>query len=127
MPSKLKLVKGDKPYASFAPKGKSGLFIYAVVLEEHPEVVKIGRTVRWSSRRNQYANWNLHDGDAIRHEVVFTINDEFIDLAALEAEILSRATWKRRHGTEWFNADVDDVKKHIEEVLCEAGISYIVE
>lgn len=121
------LAKGipERPYSCFLPKGRSGLFIYAVVVADHPEVVKIGRTIRWTNRRKAYANWNLRPGDAITSERVFTITDEFVDLTQVEMAILDAAPWPRRSGNEWFVADHEDVCRHIEEILCSGGLSYV--
>ncbi len=121
---KTKLRKGDPPVKCFLPAGRSGSFIYAIVLVDHPGVVKIGRTVRWNQRRHAYANWNLRDGDGIAEERVFRINEEYVDLAALETEILNRAPWRRRHKLEWFVAELDDVCHLIDQVMCEGGITY---
>ena len=117
--------KGDPAAPYFTPPGKSGLFIYAVVLVDHPGVVKIGRTVRWKNRRRAYADWNLRGGDGIADERVFHITDEYVDLNALEHEILDRAPWPRRYKNEWFVAELEDVCRLIDQVLCEGDVSYI--
>jgi hypothetical protein len=88
--------------------------------------VKIGQTSNWKNRRKAYANWNLRFGDGITVERVFLITEEYVDLIALEAEILSRARslFHPHHGLEWFKADMDDVCRLIDEVMCEGGLSY---
>ncbi len=115
---------GEPAAPCFTPPGRSGAYIYAVVLVDHPDVVKIGRTVRWKGRRNAYMNWNLRDGDGIKEARVFQITDEYVDLNLVETEILGRAPWPRRHKKEWFRADLDDVCRLIDRVLCEGDISY---
>ncbi len=115
---------GESPAPYFTPSGRSGSYIYAVVLVDHPGVVKIGRTIRWKSRSIAYQNWNLRDGDGIADARVFQITDEYVDLNMVEAEILHRAPWPRRHKKEWFRAELDDVCRLIDRVLCEGDISY---
>ena len=62
--------KGDgKLVKDFLPAGRSGNFIYAVTVSQHPDKVKIGRTKSWKARRHAYANWNLAAGDAIEIDV----------------------------------------------------------
>lgn len=110
---------------NFLPRGRSESIIYAVVLREHPEVVKVGRTTRWANRRKAYACWNLANGDGILDERVFIITDEFVDLPHLEAHVLSAMPFPIRHGNEWFTADLDEVCRLIDQILCAAGLSYI--
>ncbi len=114
------------PYAkSFVPHGRTGYYIYAVSVADHPGVVKIGRTAKWSVRRVSYANWNLAAGDAIAFERVFTITDEYVDLPKLESAILAACPFPIRHGSEWFAADFEEVARFIDRFLCEAGISCV--
>lgn len=77
-----------KIITDFAPKGRSGLFIYAVVLRQHPDKVKIGMTRKWNVRRRAYASWDLSPGNAIIDERCFCINEDFVDLERLESHIL---------------------------------------
>lgn len=108
----------------FTPKGRSGLFIYAVVLRMHPDKVKIGMTRKWHLRRKSYANWDLSPGDAISEERVFRITEEFVDLEKLESHILTTFDAPIAFGAEWFRSNIDDASRHIDRVMCAHGISY---
>jgi hypothetical protein len=108
----------------FAPPNRSSYVIYAVVLRDHPDIVKIGRTTKWHARRKQYAEWNLAKGDGIAHEVTFCINEEFIDLVKLENEILARMQYPLAHGHEWFSCELEQAVSIIEALLCEYEITY---
>lgn len=110
--------------SDFIPRGRSGLYIYAVTVTHHPDKVKIGMTKDWSRRRYAYANWNLANGDAISGESVFCINEEFIDLAKLENHILMTCPLPRAHGAEWFIGTLDEAGRHIDRLMCENGITY---
>lgn len=112
-------------FRTFVPAGHSHFVIYAVVLREHPEVVKVGRTNRWKMRRMAYLNWNLSNGDGILDERVFNITEEYVDLPQLEAHILSAMPFPLRHGAEWFVADLDEVCRLIDQILCKHGLSYV--
>lgn len=114
-----------RPVRCFVPKGRSEYVIYAVCLREHLGVVKVGRTTRWKNRRKVYASWNLAIEDAVLAERVFTITEEFVDLPALEAALLSAMPFPRRHGLEWFRANFDDVCEVIDRFLSEHDISYV--
>lgn len=108
----------------FAPKGRSGSYIYAVAVKNHPDKVKIGMTTKWSSRRMAYANWDLANGDGITDERVFCLCEEFVDLRKLENHILQTFPARIAFGMEWFFASIDDAARHIDRVMCEHGISY---
>lgn len=117
--------KGDgKLVKDFLPAGRSGNFIYAVTVSQHPDKVKIGRTKSWKARRHAYANWNLAAGDAIEDERVFCICDEFVDLPKLENHILQTFPFPRAHGMEWFFASLEDAERHIDRVMCENALTY---
>jgi len=117
--------RGDgKLVKDFSPSGRSGLFIYAVTVREHPDKVKIGMSRRWTTRRLEYANWNLAKGDGIIEERVFVLNEEFIDLEKLENHILCTFEAQRAHGREWYFGSVDDAGRHIDRIMCEHGLSY---
>ncbi len=121
----LSRIRPGQPFATdFAPSGRSHYCIYAVVVKDHPEVTKVGRTNKWKSRRNGYANWNLAKGDGIVQERVFIITDEYVDLVKLENAILKSCPFPIRFGSEWFRAEFDDVCQYIERFLCAAAISY---
>lgn len=109
---------------SFLPSGRKGLFIYAVVVVQHPDKVKIGMTLDWVARRYSYANWNLSAGDAIADERIFRICDEFVDIRKLENHILKTFRAHIAHGAEWFSAGIDDAVRHIDRVMCEHAITY---
>lgn len=108
----------------FTPAGRSGLYIYAVVIKQHPDKVKIGMTRKWNMRRHSYANWDLSPGDAIVDERVFCINEEFVDLERLEAHILRTFDAPLSFGAEWFSSDIDAACRHIDRIMCANGISY---
>lgn len=98
--------------------------IYAVVLREHPAIVKIGQTSKWSNRRASYASWNLRtDNDGILDERVFLINEEYVDLLRLESAVL-REMGTPTFGKEWFKADLETACRAIDRVMCEGGLSY---
>lgn len=120
-----RLSNAPKPLVhDFVPSGRSGLFIYAVVVKRHPDKVKIGMTRKWKNRRVAYANWDLSPGDAILDERVFCINEEFVDLEKLEGHILRTFDAPLAFGTEWFKADIDQACRHIDRIMCANGISY---
>lgn len=108
----------------FVPKGRSGHYIYAVSLKDHPDVVKIGMTTKWKDRKKTYENWNLRRGDGIDKEMVFVVTQDFVDLAALEKHILENICLPLRHGAEWFHGDFDDVCRRIDRILCAAEIDF---
>ena len=60
----------------------------------------MGRTNNWKQRRRAYANWNLRKGDGITREVVFEINEEYVDLEWLERDCLALFTAQLFHGLE---------------------------
>ena len=108
----------------FTPRGRSGLYIYAVTIKQHPDKVKIGMTRNWKSRRYAFANWDLSDGDAVTDERVFCICEEFVDLEKLEKHILKTFDAPAAYKGEWFTAGIDDAARHIDRVMCEYNISY---
>lgn len=108
----------------FTPKGRSGLYIYAVVIKQHPDKVKIGMTRRWVNRQKSYANWDLSPGDAILGERVFCINEDFVDLEKLESHILRSFNAPLAFGSEWFASDLDTAARHIDRIMCANDISY---
>lgn len=108
----------------FMPSGRSGLYIYAVVVKQHPDKVKIGMTRKWVNRRRSYANWDLSPGDAILEERVFRISEEFVDLERLEAHILQTFEARRAFGAEWFHETLDEACRHIDRIMCANGIVY---
>lgn len=109
----------------FGAKRKTEFVIYAVVLREHPEIVKIGRSYDWRSRREQYATWNLCvSGDAIVQESAFLINEEYVDLPALERACLSEMPSFPVFGKEWFREEMDTACRAIDRVMCRGGLTY---
>jgi hypothetical protein len=119
------LETGRRPLVdSFLPKGRTGLYIYAVVVKDHPDKVKVGMTRNWTARRNAYANWNLTPGDGVLQESVFCITEEFVDLPKLENHILKTLPLARASGSEWFFGSIDDASRHIDRVMVAHGISY---
>ena len=112
--------------SDFVPRGRTGFFLYAVVLSEHPDKVKIGMTRKWHNRRTSYANWNLASGNGVQSERVFRISEEYVDLRGLEAAVLSTFNAKRVSGMEWFASDIETAAKHIGRVLSDHGVSYAV-
>lgn len=114
----------DRMISDFTPKGRSGLFIYAVVVRQHPDKVKIGMTRKWHVRRVAYANWDLSPGDAILEERCFCINEEFVDLEKLEAHILHTFEAPLAFGAEWFSGDIDEACRHIDRIMCANDITY---
>ena len=118
--------KGKNAVACFVPVGRSVAVLYVVSVKEHPGVVKIGRTMRgWKTRRREYAFWNLCAGDGIDREMVFTITEEFVDLARLEAELLGAMPFPLRSGREWFVADFDEACRLVDQFLCQHEVSYV--
>jgi hypothetical protein len=114
----------DPLVEDFMPAGRSEAVIYAVALKEHPGVTKVGRTCRWRNRRKVYESWNLRLG-AIAEERLFVLTDEYVHLPSLETYILANLPFERHFGNEWFAAEIDDVAKHIDRMLCEHEISYL--
>jgi T5orf172 domain len=106
---------------------RSSYTIYAVTLREHPEIVKIGRTTNWRSRRNAYDTWNFASGDGVLGGVLYTITDEYVDLSAVEKACLSGMSMicSIHRGSEWFHGTLDDAKKVIDDILCAGGITFL--
>lgn len=98
--------------------------LYAVVLREHPTIVKIGRTTNWKQRRREYDNWNFADGDGIAKSIIFLITEEFCDLNGLEAECLGTMDAPRVRGAEWFRASIDDAHTVISQVLTDNALTW---
>jgi len=101
--------------------------MYAIVLREHMDVVKVGRTTSWKSRRREYDTWNFASGDGIYESAVYCITEEYADLNGIEnacIEALNNMLPKHR-GNEWFRGSIHDARKVIEDVLSAAGLSYI--
>ena len=118
--------RGKATLTCFVPTGRSVAVLYVVSVKEHPGVVKIGRTMRgWNQRRREYAFWNLCAGDGIDREMIFTITEEFVDLAKLEAEVLAAMPFPVRSGREWFVADFDEACRLVDQFLCQHDISYV--
>lgn len=125
LPAPVRAVKRLKPKC-FLPKSSKEQVVYAVTLVDHPSVVKIGQTRNWDKRRIAYSCWNLRDGDGIADEAVFRINEEYVDLVALEAEILrcARSEMDLYRGLEWFSGDIVSAGQTIERVLCRSGVCF---
>ncbi len=109
----------------FVPVGSSGAVIYAVVLRDHPTVVKIGRSFRWAKRRMTYDFWNLREGDGVLDERVFCVTDEYVDLHMLESAILDAMDAPIYRGREWFVSDIETAERTIDQVMCLNEVSYI--
>ena len=105
---------------------RSELVIYAVVLREHPDVVKVGRTTKWKSRRREYDRWNFAQSNGVLACAVYVITEEYADLAMIEKAVLNgmALTCPAFSGTEWFKAGLDRARATIESVLTDAGLSY---
>jgi len=106
---------------------RTQLVLYAVTLREWPDVVKLGRTTKCSSRRREYDTWNFADGDGVQQCVVYVITEEYADLSALECACLDGMAMMRPRyrGNEWFKGSIEDAKNVIADVLNTAGVSYI--
>lgn len=97
-----------------APRGRSYPVLYAVRMRALPEVVKVGRTYNWRSRRRTYADWNLSRGDGMLDEVIFELHDEWSDIERMETEVLGNMPFPLRYGNEWFTGDIETAV----EVIC---------
>jgi hypothetical protein len=106
---------------------RSHYVIYAVVLREHPEVVKLGRTTHWKSRRRAYDTWNFAPCDGVSDCLVYCLTDEYVDLAAVEKACLDGMALlcPIHRGNEWFKGSLADARKVIEGVLCAGEVSFI--
>ena len=111
---------------TFLPSGRSGIYLYALILKERPDMAKIGRTNNWNNRRKSYAQWNFSEEDAILSEAVFCIHDEYADLPAIENHILQTIEFPLAWGREWFSCSLEDATRHIDRVLTELEISFEV-
>ena len=107
-----------------SPSAGGGMFLYAVELAEWDGVVKLGRTGSWRKRRKAYADWNHRIGDGIGRAFVLEINDEFVDLAALETALIEGVGLEGFRGREWFYGTCEDVIAKAEHILCRHDISY---
>lgn len=107
-------------------RSRTHLVLYAVVLREHPEIVKIGRTTNWNSRRREYDTWNFADGNGVLAAAVYCITEEYVDLPALESACLYGMGFfcAKHRGNEWFKGDIEVARKVIEDVLHTAQVSY---
>lgn len=108
-----------------AHRAVSGYLIYAVVLREHPALVKIGRTRSWGLRRPQYVNWNLSDGHGIQTFVVYGITEEYVDLALVEAVCLAGMERRPHRGKEWFIGTLRDAQDAIERGIASLSLSFV--
>ena len=108
------------------PLKRTELVVYAVVLREHPEAVKIGRTTKWRSRRRAYDCWNFAQGDGVLACAVYCITEEYADLAMIEKAVLNgmAMTCPAFSGSEWFKATLERARATIESVLVDAGVSF---
>lgn len=106
------------------PQGRSRYVLYAVVLCAHPEIVKIGQTMKWASRCRHYQSWNLADGDGILESAVYCITEEYVNLLSLEKSCLDAMGKAPYRGQEWFRSTLDHAKVAIESVLEAAQVSY---
>lgn len=104
---------------------KSQYVIYAVVLREHPHLVKLGQTCAWGTRRRQYDHWNFSGGDGVLESAIYCITEEYTDLRATEAACLSAMSAPAAHGAEWFTASLSAARSAIERTLQRLGLSYI--
>tara|TARA_S200002703_G_C3801784_1_gene247840 strand:- start:3472 stop:3912 length:441 start_codon:yes stop_codon:yes gene_type:complete len=111
----------------FMPRGRTSFTIYVVAVRDHPNVTKVGRTTKARQRKYSYECWNLAAGDAITHWTEFTLNDEFVDLPALEKHILSSLDFSIYSGKEWFAAEPEDVVRVVDCLLAETGLNYEIE
>jgi hypothetical protein len=101
--------------------------IYAVILKEHPEIIKIGRTTKWKTRRREYDTWNFANGDGVLDCLVYCITDEYVDLAAVESACISglATICSLYRGNEWFHGTLADARRVVEDVLCAGQISFV--
>jgi hypothetical protein len=122
-----KFERGSGFTSTYLPGGRSfGFYIYAVTVKDHPDKVKIGQTNKWKSRCKEYENWNLADGDGILEAAVFCLTEEYVSLKALEAHILETTQLERAARREWFFGDVEEAARHIDRVLTENEITYVL-
>lgn len=100
--------------------------LYLVVLKEHPDVIKVGRTTKWASRRREYDNWNFARGDGVAESAVYFITEEYVNLAMLEKACITglAAQFPVFNGNEWFKAPLREAQRVVEEVLELAGMTY---
>lgn len=117
--------------AALAPKplrmgGKRPRYvIYAVVVKDHPDIVKVGRTYNWRNRRDVYAKWNLRsNNDGIAEERLFIVNEEYVDLDKLEAACLRGMPSEPVFGKEWFREELETACRVIDQVMCAGGLTY---
>lgn len=113
--------------SNWTPTGAGMAVIYAVVLTDHPDKVKIGRTTNPKARMKQYANWNLRNSDGIKEQYIYTLNDEYVDLPAIEAMILQNMGNHERVKAEWFICPAEIATETIESTLQSLDIPYIRE
>lgn len=116
------------PVSTFSPPGMGSYWLYAVSVVDHPKAVKIGRTGSWARRKKSYRNWNLRCGDGILAERAFLIAEEYVDILALEAELIlrCRAEMEIYRGQEWFHGSVDGASEVIQRLLFDADYAWDV-
>ena len=101
--------------------------LYAVVLKEHPGIVKLGRTTNWKQRRREYDNWNFSEGNGVLVCAVYCITEEYVDLAGLASACMNGMAVAApiHRGREWFKSTIEHARLVIEDVLHTAQISFI--
>jgi hypothetical protein len=106
-------------------RGRCSYVIYAVVVRDQPDFVKIGRTANWNQRRKHYASWNLaRNKDAIVSARIFVILDEYVSLVDLEKACLEAMPSYPSVGAEWFEESIETAEKTIDRVISNAGLFY---
>lgn len=114
----------NKRCKSGIPNGRSSYVMYAIVLKEHPNIVKLGRASHWRSRKAFYENWNLSLGEGILDFAAYIVTEEWVDMKNLEAACLAAMNIQPYRGREWFKASLEHAKSAIEDTLNAAELSY---
>lgn len=116
-----------RKHSGFSPTGVSGkgYYLYAVVVADHPALTKIGRSFRWATRYREYETWNLRVSGGCIDWHAYQITEEFVDLPAIEAELIERLSAYPVRRREWFDCDIETASREIDKLITGAEMSYL--
>lgn len=118
------LRKGDPLARCYVPNGRTMPTIYTARLREKPQLVKVGRTSKWSARRPAYDRWNLADGDGLIEYRLFQIHEDHVRLPDVEAAVLAAIPFPIGYGREWFVGGFEEVTRAVDAALEALGLDY---
>lgn len=117
-PSPIQSPPDIQPKRQPQQKGQSVPTLYALIRADDPGIVKLGRTMRWNTRRAAYGN---------SHEYAIYSLTAPTDLPLLESLCLTAMGKDPCRGYEWFAGSLQDGQAAIERVLSLGQIPYTLE